>query len=195
MKNFQILTLDSAGQPHHWISWQESVVLKVKGLILWDFGDEDFLFRGGVNRITGQRTRVEVASIISLKSKFIYKPGIPTLSSSNLFRRDLNICAYCGVRFSEKQLTRDHIIPVSHGGATSWTNLVTACTRCNNRKDSRTPEQADMPLLYVPYVPNKSEALILANRNILADQADFLLNLVPKHSRLHRESLKEINFN
>jgi hypothetical protein len=72
---------------------------------------------------------------------------------------------------------------------------VTACTRCNNRKDSRTPEQAEMPLLYVPYVPNKSEALILANRNILADQAEFLLNLVPKHSRLHKESLKEINFN
>ena len=195
MKNFQILTLDSSGQPHHWISWQESVTLKCKNLVLWEFGDEDFLFRGGVNRLTGNRTTVEIGSIISLRSKFVYKPSIPNLSSRNLFRRDLNICAYCGVRFQERSLTRDHIKPVSQGGETSWTNLVTACTRCNGKKDSRTPEQAYMPLLYVPYVPNKSEGLILANRNILADQAEFLLSFVPKHSRLHQESLKEINLN
>ena len=31
-----------------------------------------------------------------------------------------------------------------------------------------------MELLYAPYVPNKAEFLILSNRNILADQMDFL---------------------
>ena len=35
-------------------------------------------------------------------------------------------------------------------------------------------KQAGMELLYTPYVPNKAEFLILSNRNILADQMDFL---------------------
>ena len=42
-----------------------------------------------------------------------------------------------------------------------------------------------MKLHYVPYVPNRYEAFILANRKILADQVEFLLMGVPKHSRVH----------
>ena len=40
-----------------------------------------------------------------------------------------------------------------------------------------------MALLYTPYVPNKAEFLILSNRNILADQMDFLLQHLPQQSR------------
>jgi hypothetical protein len=45
-----------------------------------------------------------------------------------------------------------------------------------------------MPLLYVPYVPNRHEAFILSNRKILADQMEFLLRGVPRHSRLHADA-------
>ena len=41
-----------------------------------------------------------------------------------------------------------------------------------------------MQLLYAPYVPNKAEYLILCNRNILADQMDFLSQHLPARSRL-----------
>ena len=41
-----------------------------------------------------------------------------------------------------------------------------------------------MTLLYTPYVPNKAEYLILSNRHILADQMDFLVQHVPKQSRV-----------
>ena len=42
-----------------------------------------------------------------------------------------------------------------------------------------------MPLIYVPYVPNRNETFILTNRRILADQMEWLLGGVPAHSRLH----------
>jgi hypothetical protein len=42
-----------------------------------------------------------------------------------------------------------------------------------------------MKLHYVPYVPNRYEAFILSNRKILADQMEFLLQGVPKGSRVH----------
>ena len=41
-----------------------------------------------------------------------------------------------------------------------------------------------MHLLYVPYVPNIFEKMILRNKKILADQMEFLIGRIPKHSRI-----------
>ena len=67
-------------------------------------------------------------------------------------------------------------------------NSVTACRPCNTRKGNRAPEQANMPLIYIPYVPNRHEHFILRNRRILADQMEYLLAGVPRTSRLHQLS-------
>mmetsp|Transcript_15254 Transcript_15254/g.26427 ORF Transcript_15254/g.26427 Transcript_15254/m.26427 type:complete len:136 (+) Transcript_15254:164-571(+) len=47
--------------------------------------------------------------------------------------RDKFCCQYCGIR---RDLTLDHVMPQSKGGKDTWTNLVTACTACNQRKAS-----------------------------------------------------------
>jgi 5-methylcytosine-specific restriction endonuclease McrA len=75
------------------------------------------------------------------------------LNRANLFRRDRGQCQYCG---SVKQLTIDHVIPRSKGGKTSWTNLVTACNRCNVLKGDKTPEQVGMQLRIAPFTPSLS---------------------------------------
>jgi 5-methylcytosine-specific restriction endonuclease McrA len=75
------------------------------------------------------------------------------LNRANLFRRDRGQCQYCG---STKQLTIDHVIPRSKGGKTSWTNLVTACNRCNVFKGDKTLEQVGMLLRTEPFVPSLS---------------------------------------
>ena len=75
------------------------------------------------------------------------------LNRANLFRRDRGQCQYCG---SVKQLTIDHVIPRSKGGKTSWTNLVTACNRCNVFKGDKTLEQVGMLLRTEPFVPSLS---------------------------------------
>lgn len=71
-------------------------------------------------------------------------------------------------------------MPASRGGASAWENCVTACEHCNHRKADRTPEEANMKLLAVPYTPNLAEYLILSNRRILADQMEFLLHFAAK---------------
>uniref|UniRef100_UPI003564DCAE HNH endonuclease n=1 Tax=Hydrogenophaga sp. TaxID=1904254 RepID=UPI003564DCAE len=109
----------------------------------------------------------------------------PTLTNSKLFSRDRNVCAYCGGHLHEDELTREHIIPFGQNGLDLWMNVVTACRSCNHRKGNRTPEQANMPLLYTPYVPSLWEDFILRNRRILADQMEFLMSHLPKTSRLH----------
>jgi 5-methylcytosine-specific restriction endonuclease McrA len=107
----------------------------------------------------------------------------PALTNVALFARDRMLCLYCGSHFHRGELTRDHVQPVSRGGRDEWENVVTACWSCNVRKGGRTPQQANMPLLAVPYRPSWVEHLILSNRNILADQMEFLVNHLPKNRR------------
>jgi 5-methylcytosine-specific restriction endonuclease McrA len=86
--------------------------------------------------------------------------GVP-LTKRNVALRDDFKCGYCGVKCGA-DLTVDHIVPKSRGGSSSWDNLVSACTRCNSRKNDRTPDEARMPLLieprrprYIPFVTIK----------------------------------------
>ena len=74
------------------------------------------------------------------------------LTRKNILRRDAYKCGYCGR--SDLPLTIDHIIPKAKGGNESWENLVCACTSCNNRKGGRTPEEANLRLIYKPFKPN-----------------------------------------
>ncbi|MFC3880386.1 HNH endonuclease [Algoriphagus namhaensis] len=75
------------------------------------------------------------------------------LNRNNLFRRDQGVCQYCE---STKQLTIDHVIPRSKGGKSNWTNLVTACHRCNVKKGDKLPEEAGMRLKREPFKPSLS---------------------------------------
>jgi 5-methylcytosine-specific restriction endonuclease McrA len=177
-----VLTLDSTGQPHRWSTWEEGVCYKVKDLIAWSLGDENVYF-GGNNRITGEQSSVSVPSIVAIRNLTKIKNRNAVLTNRNLFGRDRNLCAYCGEYHADNKATRDHIIPVSRGGQNVWMNCVTACKYCNNKKDNKLLSEANMELLYAPYVPDRAEALILANRSILADQMEFLLAHLPKHSR------------
>ena len=172
-----ILRLDTAGTPVTWIPWQDAVCLYSRDMVAWTAGDQVFTFHGGICRRTGDRSVVDVNSIVAVKRSALRKRSkrvIPPLTNRELFLRDAHLCMYCGGQYDESHLTRDHVIPMSRGGHDRWSNEVTACRHCNTRKGNRAPEEAGMPLLAVPYVPNWAEYLALSNRRILADQMEFL---------------------
>ena len=75
------------------------------------------------------------------------------LSRQNIFLRDNHTCQYCYKQFSEKKLTVDHVMPLSKGGRHEWTNVVTACAKCNNHKGDKSPEQLNLRLLTRPEKP------------------------------------------
>lgn len=47
------------------------------------------------------------------------------------------ICHYCGRHVPARELTMDHIVPVSRGGKSTRGNVVPCCKECNTRKKSR----------------------------------------------------------
>jgi hypothetical protein len=178
-----VLALTSDGQPYQWLTWDTAITMKYKGLVTYEMGDESQFF-GGTSRLTGEVSHIEVGSIISVRGNFKRSSRTPPLTNMNLFRRDICTCSYCGKHFSESNLTRDHIVPVSKGGQDVWGNVVAACKKCNGKKGNQMLEDTDFELLWVPYTPNRCEALVLQNRRILADQAQYIANFIPKHSRV-----------
>lgn len=184
-----VLQLDQAGNPDRWISYENSAIYYAKDLVAWSASPVDFDLHGGICAETGEQSVLTINTIIAIRGKVSEKQfnnisRVP-LENKTLFRRDHNLCAYCGHSYSTTKLTRDHVTPVSRGGANAWTNVVTACSPCNKLKDNRTPHEAHMQLLYVPYEPNRAEYLILKNRKILADQMEFLLKRITYDSRVH----------
>lgn len=175
----RILRLDAGGLPIDWISLQSAVGHYAQGEVLWEAGRDSFLMRGGINAM-GVRSVVRVYPIVATASPHRSPQNqTPTLTNAALFARDRYVCLYCGNRFPAFMLSRDHVIPRAQGGPDAWDNTASACKRCNGLKGARTPEQAGMPLIALPYTPSTIEALILRNRNILADQSDYLSRMVP----------------
>lgn len=171
--NAKVLRLNKAGIPIAWASWQETATLMVKDQVIWSLGATVHTMRGGYDR-AGRRSQLELPSIIACDGRVANIAFTPALSNSLLFARDRQLCLYCGNEFAVRDLSRDHVIPSSRGGEDIWTNCVTACRRCNNRKGNLSPEQAGMQLLAIPFAPNRHEYFYLANRDVLADQMEFL---------------------
>jgi 5-methylcytosine-specific restriction endonuclease McrA len=182
-----VLQLDVSGRPQAWISTQEAATLYASHAVAWTLGEPWKVLRGGLQRATGQMSRIEVHPIVAVRGAIPSRAwrSDPMLSNPKLFARDRHVCAYCARLFSADELTREHIVPVSRGGSDTWMNCITACRPCNSHKADRMPDEARMSLHYLPYVPSLHEDMILRGRRILADQMEFLLASVPRHSRLH----------
>ena len=186
----QVLRTDVAGMPLEWIDYRDAVRLYHGEQVAYSCGSLLYRVHGGINAATGLRSVVEVSSIIATVGKThglaeLRDSYVPPLNNKTLFRRDANICMYCSGRFLSKNLTRDHVRPLSLGGTDRWRNVVTACRRCNNHKGGRTPEQAGLQLIAVPFTPTYAEYIYLKGRRVLADQMEFLLAHIPRTSPLH----------
>lgn len=142
----QTLMLTPWMSPHKIISWQRAVVLaylgKVEVIETWD---ED---------LVGPSISMKAPSVVRLTRGSVSTKQSVRFSRVNVFTRDKFRCQYCGERKAVRQLNYDHVIPRVQGGKTVWENIVTSCYACNDRKGSRTPEQAGMKLLRKPVKPD-----------------------------------------
>lgn len=190
MNAVDILICDKNDTPRAWADHQTGACYHARDKVIWELGSLVHTFTGGKNK-EAKTSMIDVYSILGVSGPIFGKQWYEreTIYAERmiLYARDLHMCAYCGDELPPRSLTIDHVMPRSRGGKNTWVNTVSACKPCNVRKGNKTPEEAKMHLLYVPYSPSIFEKMILKNRNILADQMDFLINKVPKHSRLHQK--------
>ncbi len=145
--NSRSLLLNSSYEPIRVVSWQ-------KAIVLW-FQNKVEILEFHKDYARSAREKFQLPSVLRLKSYVRLKnKNAIRFCRENVYLRDDFICQYCAEKFSYKQLTLDHVVPASKKGEKSWTNVVTACRDCNQRKANRTPAQAQMPLLTIPKAPH-----------------------------------------
>jgi 5-methylcytosine-specific restriction endonuclease McrA len=141
----QTLMLTPWMAPHKIIGWQRAVVLsylaKVEVLETWD------------EELRGPSATMMVPAVVRLTKGPVSTKTSIRFSRLNVFTRDKFRCQYCGEKKLTRQLNYDHVVPRVKGGKTTWDNIVTSCYACNDRKGSRTPEEAGMRLLRKPHKP------------------------------------------
>ena len=103
---------------------------------------------------------IQLPCVIRLRNYKKIPIRISILTRSNIYARDHYRCQYCGAKEGSTVqvngmpqkvvLTLDHVLPSSRGGGFIWENLVSCCKSCNVKKNDRTPEEAEMPLLKPP---------------------------------------------
>jgi 5-methylcytosine-specific restriction endonuclease McrA len=147
------LLLNASYEPLMVIDWRRAVTLLFLGKtdVLEEYQRE----------LRSPGTNMRVPSVMRLRERVRFNPReqrVP-FSRQNVFRRDGERCQYCGAQRSARELTLDHVLPKSRGGASSFTNVVSCCRACNHRKANRTPEEAGMVLLSKPRAPKQSWTL------------------------------------
>jgi 5-methylcytosine-specific restriction endonuclease McrA len=140
------LLLNASFEPLKIIAWQRAITLLFSGKVevIEEYSRE-------VHSVTFS---IRLPSILRLlKYVRVRKTRSVKFSRANIYARDRHTCQYCGQTLPSDELTFDHVIPVSRGGAKSWENIVTACVECNRRKGGRTSEEAGMHLIQKPVEP------------------------------------------
>ena len=162
--------------------WEDAVNIAREAAleIALESGDEksfDQILQKGSDELIGSRfvslgsgIRVRVPEIIVCTEykglAFKKTKHRPKFSRTNIYRRDKNICAYCGHKFETEDLNLEHIIPRAQGGETDWMNITLACIPCNSRKRDRTPSQAGMRLLRDPFIPKAEDVALLPHERL-----------------------------
>ena len=139
------LLLNSWMAPHKIISWERAVVLVVLGKVevLEEYDEE----------IRSRNFALRTPAVVRLKKGGAATKHVVRFSRINVYTRDGFRCQYCGERKPMRDLNYDHVIPRVRGGKTDWDNIVTSCYACNDRKGSRSPEEAGMKLRKRPFKP------------------------------------------
>lgn len=130
-------------------SWQDAI----KSV----FMDRVIVVESYPERVRASNFQIQVPSVIALKNFVNQGRTKPQFTRRNVFLRDGFQCQYCAERLPSHQLTFDHVVPRCHGGGTSWSNVVAACTHCNNKKSDmpigKLGKRYGMKLIREPRVP------------------------------------------
>ena len=137
-----VLVLNSSYEPINVCAARRALVLVLKGVASAE--------ETATGHIHTPRQAIRVPSVIRLLEYRRIPHQTRALSRKNILMRDRYTCQYCLKTFSSSELTLDHVVPRSRAGETTWENLVACCHPCNNRKGSRTPDEAGMKLARAP---------------------------------------------
>jgi len=137
-----VLVLNASYEPINICAARRALVLVLKGVAMTE--------EEHGHALHSQRMAFRLPSVIRLLEYRRIPHQTRALSRKNILLRDRNTCQYCGQVLPAAELTLDHVVPRSRGGASTWENLVACCHPCNRKKGNRLVVETDMKLLREP---------------------------------------------
>jgi 5-methylcytosine-specific restriction endonuclease McrA len=191
--NIRVLCLNADFVPLGTVTWKRALIrtLGEKSATVVEYYD-------GLQIKDGHNNAYGIPSVI-INKKYIHRSyrKVP-FSKNNVLRRDNYYCQYCYKKFDKQHLTLDHIIPRSKWDKrkitpTYWTNVVTSCLKCNNKKANKSLDEVNMRLgkwinddklvfYSVPQIPTYLEMVIrLMDHNIPVEWTVYLSSIKDRH--------------
>lgn len=137
-----VLVLNASYEPINVCAARRAIILVLKGVAMMEEANGHVLHAA--------RVAMRVPSVIRLLEYRRIPHQTRALSRKNILLRDRNTCQYCGKILAAGELTLDHVIPRSRGGASTWENLVACCHTCNRKKGNMLPHESNMKLMREP---------------------------------------------
>jgi len=140
------LVLSQGYAPVRLVPWYRSInwILSGRAIVLEEYDDKPIQ--------SFSETFKTPAVVRYTRGKFFRQQRV-RVTKRNIWLRDQGHCQYCGKDLKFSDSTVDHVFPRSRGGEWSWTNLVTSCKPCNQRKGCKTLQDSRMKLLSTPDSP------------------------------------------
>ncbi|RLT39741.1 MAG: HNH endonuclease [Chloroflexi bacterium] len=162
-----VLVLNATFEPLSLVSVRRAVVLLLH---------EKAELVEATERMLSSSSRAFPEPLVIRLTRYVRLPhrSVPA-TRAGVMLRDAYTCQYCGDTPGRYELTVDHVLPRSKGGDHNWTNLTTACKRCNHKKGSLLLEEAQLTLLRKPFEPSYI-ALVLLSNPIAANYWETMMN-------------------
>jgi 5-methylcytosine-specific restriction endonuclease McrA len=145
MQNIAVLKLDSSFKPIEIISGEKAFLLTwLKKAYAVQYSDK---------WVHSATKAFQIPSVIVLFQYIDEKFFTLPCTRKNILIRDENRCQYCAERFWDSELTIDHVVPKSKAGKSTWTNVVSACKACNQKKRDYLVENSPVSLIRRPAQP------------------------------------------
>lgn len=133
--------------PIQTIGWDDAIKMKYEGTV-------DVLVEYS-ETVKSPTLEWRIPAVLRLRKLPASSRRTPKFSRRNVYQRDGYRCQYCRVKFAAALLSYDHVVPKSRGGRRDWTNIVTACLKCNGKKADRTCDESGMFPMTRPQRPDR----------------------------------------
>ena len=168
-----VLVLSTGFEPLYRVPWSKAVADTFKGRV-------EVVETSSTRNIGTSSGSIPMPTVVRFKSgvfagKWRHKVGFVRLTRKTLWLRDNGCCQYCGTSVGLKYYEMEHVLHRSRGGLSSWVNLVVSCSKCNQKKGSKTPSEAGMKLLSIPKKPNVTDMRQLLYKPIACKSWDTVV--------------------
>lgn len=124
---------------HYWFLMKDDLNGTVEKDVVTPYDEKDGIYFANQPCLRSAQGVWPIPTIALTTTKFFRSKTSGKITIQRLAKHYKNQCQICMQKFPTSQLTIEHVIPRSKGGANDETNCIPTCQACNSQKADITP--------------------------------------------------------